>query len=35
MGDVASLKPDEVAELPTVQGAYFMARGFATLEIEA
>ena len=35
MGDVASLKPDEVAELPTAQGAYFMARGFATLEIEA
>ena len=35
MGDVASLKPDEVAELPAAQGAYFMARGFATLEIEA
>ena len=35
MGDVASLKPDEVAKLPAAQGAYFMARGFATLEIEA
>ncbi len=35
MGDIASLKPDEVTELPASQGAYFMARGFATLEIEA
>ncbi|MEO2236712.1 MAG: hypothetical protein ABGW95_00470, partial [Candidatus Poseidoniia archaeon] len=35
MGDVASLEPDEVTELPTAQGAYFMARGFATLEVEA
>ncbi len=34
MGDVASLKPDEVTEMPASQGAYFMARGFATLEIE-
>jgi DNA primase small subunit len=35
MGDVASLEPDEVTELPAAQGAYFMARGFATLEVEA
>jgi len=35
MGDVASLKPGDVTELPTCQGAYFMARGFATLEIDA
>ncbi len=35
MGDVVALEPGEVAELPAAQGAYFMARGFATLEVEA
>jgi DNA primase small subunit len=35
MGDIAALEPGEVAELPATQGAYFMARGFATLEVEA
>ncbi len=35
MGDIAALEPGEVVELPAAQGAYFMARGFATLEVEA